>query len=164
MLFFVAFFILSTGLFTNERENMKLTSKAFENNKSIPKKYTCQGDDISPPLSISELPSGTKTLCLIVEDPDAPHGTFDHWIAWNITPSGSIEEGKRLGVEGTNGFGAQGYQGPCPPPGSVHHYHFKIYALDTELSLAKGSSKAQVIKAIQGHILAQAELVGTFQR
>lgn len=143
---------------------MKLTSHAFENNKPIPSKYTCQGEDISPALAISGIPTGTKSLALIVDDPDAPRGTFDHWISWNIAPSTTIQEAAKLGVNGINGFGTKGYKGPCPPPGSAHHYHFKLYALDTMLDLKEGSSKAEVLKAMQGHILDQAELIGTFQR
>lgn len=157
-------FILAAELLNNEVVFMKLTSQAFENNQPIPKKYTCQGADISPGLAISELPANTKSLCLIMDDPDAPHGTFDHCVIWNIAPTNKIEEGKIVGVEGTNGFGTKGYRGPCPPPGSIHHYHFKLYALDNELNLAEGSSKNQVVKAMQGHILGQAELIGTFHR
>lgn len=143
---------------------MKLNSHAFENQKPIPAKYTCQGEDISPELIISEIPKKTKSLSLIVDDPDAPHGTFDHWITWDITPVTVIGEGEKIGTQGMNGFGVAGYNGPCPPPGSTHHYHFKLYALDTKLNLPEGSLKGQVLKAMEGHILDQAELIGTFYR
>ena len=142
---------------------MKLTSDVFKNNEPIPKKYTCFGENVSPALMISEIPLDAKSLCLIVDDPDAPNGTFDHWIAWNIPPTKSINEGESVGVEGKNHFGENGYKGPRPPPGPIHHYHFKLYAIDDEIHLPEGSSKEQVLKAIKSHILDQAELVGTYQ-
>lgn len=143
---------------------MELTSNAFEHHSTIPLKYTCQGENVSPAMMISNLPKNTKTLALIVDDPDAPHGTFDHWIVWNIPPAATIEESAKLGVQGSNGYRVNEYRGPCPPPGSLHHYHFKLYALDTTLNLQEGSSKGELLKAMQGHILEQAELIGTFKR
>lgn len=145
---------------------MKLTSPVFTNNQSIPQKYTCDGQDISPPLQISEVPEGTASLVLIIDDPDAPMGTWDHWVVWNINPSTtSIEEdGVSEGaVQGMNSFGKQPYGGPCPPSGT-HHYYFKLYALDTRLELDVSSKKKDVEVAMEGHILDRAELVGLYQR
>lgn len=144
---------------------MKIESIAFSNGQSIPIQYTCQGADISPPLRISFIPTGAKSLALIVEDPDAPRGTFDHWIGWNLEPrENSLEEGSTLPVEGTNGYGKIGYKGPCPPAGKAHRYFFKLYALDTTLDLPPGASKKELEQAMDGHILQKAELIGTYQR
>jgi Raf kinase inhibitor-like YbhB/YbcL family protein len=143
---------------------MKLTSSAFEQGKAIPKKYTCDGEDINPPLKIEGVPEGTKSLALIVDDPDAPRGVFAHWIVWNIDPKISqIEENSKPGIEGINDFGKNSYGGPCPPSGT-HHYHFKISALDTLLDLPSTSKKSDLEKAIESHILDWAELIGTYQR
>lgn len=149
-----------------EKENMKLTSSAFENNQLIPAKYTCDGEDINPPLQIEEIPEGAESLVLIVDDPDAPMGTWVHWVVWNIDPAISlIEEGKvpKGGVEGLNDFGKHSYGGPCPPSGT-HHYYFKLYSLDTRLELDSSSRKQDVEKAMEGHILDWAELIGLYQR
>src|ERR1051326_390288 len=118
-------------------ETTKLTigSTAFVSNGFIPEKYTCDGQNINPPIAIKNIPSGTKSLAVIVEDPDAPGGTFVHWIIWNLKPQETIfEESSANGIEGKNSFGYKKYDGPCPPSGT-HHYHFKVYALDTLLSL-----------------------------
>jgi Raf kinase inhibitor-like YbhB/YbcL family protein len=149
-----------------KKENMKLSSSAFKNNQLIPGKYTCDGEDISPPLIISEVPEGTKSLVLIVDDPDAPVGNWDHWIVWNINLSTSIiGEGEvpAGSLQGINDFGKKPYGGPCPPSGT-HHYYFKLYALDRELELDPSSKKEDVELAIQDHILEQAELIGLYQR
>lgn len=144
---------------------MLIESPAFEQNQMIPKRYTCEGENVSPALKFSGIPKGTVSLVLIVDDPDAPMGTFDHWIAWNIPGNfHEIQEGTSLPVEGTNGFGEQGYRGPCPPKGKPHRYFFKIYALDKELDLPPGSSKSAVEKAMQGHILGNSQIVGLYQR
>lgn len=144
---------------------MKLTSPAFTHNKPLPAKYTCDGEDLSPPLSLAGTPKGVMALALVMDDPDAPMGTFDHWVAWNIPPTQlEILEGQKIGVEGMNSYGTYGYRGPCPPRGPVHHYHVRIYALDASLSLKAGASKRDLEKAMQGHILGQAELIGTYQR
>ncbi len=145
---------------------MRLTSSAFENNQFIPAKYTCDGEDINPPLLISDVPEGTKSLVLIVDDPDAPMGTWDHWVVWNINPSTEkIEEGQTPegAVEGMNDFQKHPYGGPCPPSG-IHHYHFKLYALDKILDIDASSRKEDVEKAMEGSILAQSELIGLYQR
>ena len=144
----------------------ELTTKspAFEHCKLIPKKYTCDGQDINPPLTIEGIPKEAKTLVLAVDDPNAPSGTFDHWIVWNIPASASkIGENTVPGTEGMNGARQQGYMGPCPPSGT-HRYFFKVYALDAELSLGASSRKKDVEKAMQGHILAKGELVGLYRR
>jgi len=145
-------------------KDLSVKSSAFETNKPIPRKYSCDGQDINPPLTIMGTPEDTKTLVLIMDDPDAPSGTFDHWIVWNIPPSTSrISENSVPGIEGMNSARQMGYMGPCPP-GGTHRYFFKVYALDTELSLAVGSKKKDVEKAMQNHILAKGELMGLYSR
>lgn len=148
-----------------------LIKSVFESQHPIPAKYTCDGENLSPPLRFLQVPEEAKSLALVVDDPDAPHGTFDHWIIWNLPPnlkelSEGAKELKSLSPapkQGVNGYRKFDYHGPCPPPGKVHHYHFKLYALNKELSLSEGSSKNDVEKAMQGHIIDQAELVGTYQ-
>lgn len=131
---------------------LTIKSPAFEHGKLIPKKYTCDGQDITPPLTIEGIPKEAKTLVLAVDDPDASSGTFDHWIVWNIPASTSkIGENTVPGTEGLNSARQQGYMGPCPPSGT-HRYFFKVYALDTELSLGVNSRKKDVEKAMQNHI------------
>jgi len=145
---------------------MKLTSPVFEQNQFIPKKYTCDGEDINPPLEISGVPEGTKSLVLIVDDPDAPMGTWDHWIIWNINPATSQIEENNIpegSIQGMNDFGKNSYGGPCPPLGT-HHYHFKLYALNKTLELTPVAKKEDVEKSMEGSILAWAELIGLYQR
>ena len=145
-------------------QELKVKSPAFESNKPIPKKYSCDGNDINPPLTIEGTPKEAKTLALIVDDPDAPSGTFEHWIVWNIPAStNKIGENTVPGKEGMNSANQPSYMGPCPP-GGTHRYFFKVYALDVELSLGINSKKKDVEKAMQGHILAKGELVGTYSR
>jgi len=145
--------------------NMKLTSLAFEHNQGIPLEYTCDGSDTSPELDIEDVPENTKSLVLINDDPDAPVGTWDHWIVFNIPASTTkIEKGKEpTGTAGKNSWGKTGYGGPCPPSGT-HRYFFKLYALDTELDLKEGASKADIEKAMEGHIIEKTELIGTYQK
>lgn len=144
---------------------MIIDSPAFENHQSIPARYTCDGEDISPELRISGTPQGTKSLALVVDDPDAPMGTFDHWIVWNIDPSiSSINEATQPGTGGLNDFRDTKYRGPCPPRGKPHRYFFKLYALDTSLNIPEGSTKESLEEAMYGHILGKGELVGTYQR
>jgi len=142
---------------------LAITSSAFEENALIPTKYTCDGDDVNPPLIIEEMPKETKSLTLIVDDPDAPMGTWDHWIVWNIPPTSKIDENSVPGVEGLNDFRKHSYGGPCPPSGT-HRYFFKVYALDTKLNLDPNSKKNEVEKAMEDRILAQGELVGLYRR
>jgi Raf kinase inhibitor-like YbhB/YbcL family protein len=155
------------------KENgMKLSSSAFSHQQSIPQKYTCDGDDLSPPLEWADVPAGTQSLALIADDPDAPDPAapkmvYVHWVVYNIPPgtTGLAENASPAGLpkgahEGKNDFKKVGYGGPCPPIGK-HRYFFKLYALDTALDLKK-PTKSDVEKAMHGHILAQAELMGTF--
>jgi Raf kinase inhibitor-like YbhB/YbcL family protein len=145
--------------------NMKITSSAFQEGASIPSKFSCDGANTSPPLQIAEVPSGAKSLVLIVDDPDAPSGLFTHWAVWNISPqTDAIAEGSRpKGVQGTNDFGKSGYGGPCPPSGT-HRYYFKIFALDRELDLPFGAKRSQLDAAMKGHVVAQGELMGRYSR
>ncbi len=136
---------------------------AFSQNGHIPPHYTCEGKNINPPLIVKNISEKTKTLALIVEDPDAPGGTFDHWICWNISPNIAISEGSDPGISGTNSFGNTGYGGPCPPSGE-HRYYFKVFALDTRLDLLAGSKKQELLDAMKGHVLASAELMGFYQK
>lgn len=143
---------------------MHIESPAFEANQSIPKKFTCDGEDLSPPLNIQNVPKDTKSLVLIVEDPDAPRGTFVHWLAWNIDPSSSqLSEGAAVPSQGRNDFGELDYRGPCPPKGE-HRYFFKLYALDTKLELPSGSNKKELEEVMEGHVIGKAELMGLYQR
>lgn len=145
---------------------MKITSTAFKNSTNIPSQYTCDGSDINPPLKFSEVPSKSKSLVLISDDPDAPMGTWVHWILWNIDPKTKEISGNSVpvgAVQGTTSFGEIGYGGPCPPSG-VHHYYFKLYALDIKLNLPTSAKKEDLEKAMNGHILAKAELVGLYSR
>ena len=150
---------------------LSLSSSAFAGGQSIPAKYSCIGRNISPDLAWANAPAGTKSFALIVDDPDAPMGTWVHWVVFNIPAATSnLPEAARAGaqladgsLQGKNSSGKLGYDGPCPPSGT-HRYFFKLYALDTALDLASGSSKDQLLKAMQGHILAQGELMGTFSK
>ena len=143
---------------------MNISSSAFENNGMIPKQFTCQGKDVNPALEIKGIPQGAKSLALIVDDPDAPRGTWVHWVVYNINPSNNrINEDSIPGVQGQNDFGRQNYGGPCPPSGT-HRYFFKVYALDSVLDLQAGASKKDVEEAMDGHILEKAELVGRYQK
>jgi Raf kinase inhibitor-like YbhB/YbcL family protein len=144
---------------------MKITSSAFNEGGNIPSKFTCDGSDTSPPLQVTSVPPGAKSLVLIADDPDAPGGLFTHWLVWNIAPqTNSIAEGTApKGVHGTNDFGKSGYAGPCPPPGT-HRYSFKIFALDRELDLRSGAKRSQVDAAMKGHVIAQGELMGRYSR
>ncbi|MFL5908887.1 MAG: YbhB/YbcL family Raf kinase inhibitor-like protein [Solirubrobacterales bacterium] len=144
----------------------ELTSQAFDDGESIPRKYTCDGEDVSPPLAWSFLPDGRRTLALIMHDPDAPSGDFLHWLAWNIDPEpGELGEGVPPPAQGTNGFGRRGYGGPCPPPGhGAHRYFHQLYAVDTELDLEPGAAREQLENEIEGHVLGEARLMGTYER
>nr|WP_287197853.1 YbhB/YbcL family Raf kinase inhibitor-like protein [Thermococcus sp.] len=149
-------------------------SSVFGENEFIPSKYACEGADISPPLKLGGLSDEAVTIGIIVDDPDAPVGTFTHWVAWNIPPTSEIPEGvpKEKVVEtpikmvqGRNDFGRIGYNGPCPPRGhGVHHYHFKVYVIDTTLNLKPGATKKDLERAMKGHIIQFGELVGLYER
>ena len=147
---------------------MKITSNDFENGKLIPSKYTCDGSDISPSISWDGTPANTKSFVLIVDDPDAPHGTWDHWILFNIPSSvhqlpeniSTLPEGTR---EGKNSWDKTGYGGPCPPSG-VHRYFFKLYALDNVLTLKNGATKTEIMDAMKNHVIAESNLLGKYER
>lgn len=170
--------VLSVGCEYRERPlkegEMALTvsSSAFQEGDKIPAKYTCEGQDVSPPLAWSEPPAGTRSLALIVDDPDAPGGVFTHWLLFNIPPdSRELPEAVPTQAElasgalqGKTDFGRTGYGGPCPPPGRPHRYQFTLHALDQPLDLEGGASKKQLLSAMEGHILAQGQLTGTYQR
>lgn len=151
---------------TGKQTNMKISSPAFQNNEIIPRRYTCDGENISPPLAFEEIPEGTQSLLLIVDDPDAPRGTFLHWLVFNISPQtkfieeNSLPNGARLGK---NDFGRLTYGGPCPPYG-VHRYYFKLFALDTTLNLPEGASFQEVWGVARDHILSENYLIGLYKR
>ncbi|WP_029895346.1 YbhB/YbcL family Raf kinase inhibitor-like protein [Desulfohalovibrio reitneri] len=147
-----------------------ITSAAFDDGKPIPKKYTCDGKDLSPPLAFSGLPGGTASVALICDDPDAPGGTFTHWVLFDLPPdTAGLEEGMAAATlpgkaaHGVNSFGKATYGGPCPP-GGTHRYYFTLYALDRELGLDEGVDKDAVLHAMQGHVLDKGEFMGTYAR
>jgi Raf kinase inhibitor-like YbhB/YbcL family protein len=141
---------------------LAVSSPDFGNNAMIPAKFTCQGASISPALKLGEFPAQTKSLAIIVHDPDAAHpGGFTHWVVFNIDPTRNIAQNFKGGVQGLNDRGKSGYTGPCPPNG-VHHYHFMVYALDARLQLSAKTNKAELEKAMQGHVLARGDLVGLY--
>lgn len=144
---------------------MKISSSAFGSGQLIPDKFTCDGQDASPPLEFSDIPAAAQTLALIMDDPDAPMGTWDHWILWNIDPKTTrIAEGKPpQGVVGKNSWGKNAWGGPCPPD-REHRYFFRLYALDAKLDLPPSSVKGDVQKAMRNHIIAEAELMGRYDR
>ena len=142
---------------------MKLSSPEFENNGSIPAKFTCEGDNVNPGLIIEAIPKEAESMALIVDDPDAPGGTWIHWVVYDIPIVKRITEKSIPGKQGQNDFGRKDYGGPCPPQGT-HRYFFKIYALDIILNLEEGISKSNLEKAMRGHILDKDELVGLYKR
>jgi Raf kinase inhibitor-like YbhB/YbcL family protein len=154
-----------------EQKALSLSSPAFEEGGEVPDKYSCDGKNISPPLSWSGVPVGTGSFVLIMDDPDAPGGVFTHWVLFNLPPDilelaedipnkSELESGA---LQGKNGMGRTGYFGPCPP-GGTHHYRFTLYALDKPIDLAAGVSKERVLETMEGHILAEAQLMGTYRR
>jgi Raf kinase inhibitor-like YbhB/YbcL family protein len=149
-----------------DMSNLKITSQAFSHSGDIPAKYTCDGLDVNPPLTIEEIPPETTSLALIVEDPDAPSGTWVHWIVWNISPATreikehSLPSGAQ---EGMNDFRKHGYGGPCPPSGT-HRYFFKLYALNTTLSLSVNATRSTLENAMKDRILSQTEFMGLYKR
>jgi Raf kinase inhibitor-like YbhB/YbcL family protein len=149
-----------------------LQSNAFQEGADIPRQFTCEGADVSPSLTWSEPPQKTQSLALIVDDPDAPVGTWVHWVAWNI-PAATRQLPENVsktadlpggGRQGNNDFKKTGYGGPCPPPGKPHRYFFKLYALDSTLDLKPGAGKKELDQAMKGHVLAEAQLMGKYQR
>lgn len=155
-----------------ETMSLQINSTAFSAGETIPKKFTCDGPDVSPKLAWNEPPAKTQSIALIMDDPDAPVGTWVHWVLYDLPadtrelPEGvSKQEQLSSGArQGRNDFGKTGYGGPCPPPGKAHRYFFKLYALDAQLGLKAGVKKADLERAMQGHILAQGELIGRYGR
>jgi len=142
---------------------MQISSPEFEHNAMIPKKFTCQGQDINPALEIKDIPGGTKSLALIADDPDAPGGMWVHWLVFDIPPRARIDEDTVPGKQGRNDFSRRNYGGPCPPSGT-HRYFFKLYALDVMLNLSEGINKRDLEAAMGGHILEKAELIGLYKK
>jgi Raf kinase inhibitor-like YbhB/YbcL family protein len=164
---FILSFVVSHGIGQEAvKTGFKISSLAFENNGQIPAKYTCDGTNVNPPLKIENTPSHAKSLALVFDDTDAPRGSYVHWILWNIDPGvkeikeNSVPEGA---IRGMNDFKKNHYGGPCPPR-RAHKYVFKIYALDTRLDLSPNSTKTDLEKAMKGHILAQAQWMGTYKK
>lgn len=167
MLLFM-FFFGSPIIFVEAKDmgTLKLSSSAFKHSDSIPSKYTCDGADVNPPLVIENAPLNTKSLALIVDDPDAPAGNWVHWVVWNIDPTtNEIKENTvpSGALQGINDFRRHDYGGPCPPSGT-HHYFFKLYALDMMLNLGQKANKAELERAMKGHIITQGELIGLYRR
>jgi len=176
IVFLIGYFILGNYEAFSETKGgkkmeIKITSSAFKEGEMIPEKYTCDGKDVSPPLSWTSVPDVTKSIALISDDPDAPMGTWVHWVLYdlpanikelpeNVPPQRQLQNGAK---QGTNDFRKIGYGGPCPP-GGTHRYYFKIYALDKETGLGPGATKAELIKAMKGHILAEGQLMGKYKR
>ena len=148
---------------SRDNTDLRVRSVAFSHGGHIPPKYTCEGENVNPPLEVSDLPENTKSLALIVEDPDAPRGVYDHWVGWNIPPNEAIAENSRPGIIGKNSFGNEGYGGPCPPSGS-HRYFFKVFALDSNLDIQAGSDKKVLEQAMKDHVLASGELMAHYQK
>jgi Raf kinase inhibitor-like YbhB/YbcL family protein len=153
--------------------DIQVTSAAFHEGEVIPAQYTCDGDNVSPPLRWGRLPKDSQSLALICEDPDAPSGTFVHWLIFNLPPIVSdlpeamptYQDLEETGaIQGRNDFNNIGYDGPCPPPGNAHRYYFRLYALDMKLQLQAGAKKREFMQALEGHILGEGHLMGTYQR
>lgn len=144
-------------------DDIMITSSAFEDGDKIPAKYTCDGENVNPPFEFENLPEATKSLVLIITDPDAPSGNFVHWAVWNIIPESGIEENSVPGVVGRNSYGKASYTGPCPPSGT-HEFVFRVFALDTELELEGGSKIDELEQSMQGHVLAEGKLTALYGR
>jgi Raf kinase inhibitor-like YbhB/YbcL family protein len=148
---------------THIKIRLNISSPSFKHEGMIPRTYTCEGTNINPPLVIEGIPDDAICLALIMDDPDAPGGTYDHWIVWNIPPVRVIPENSTPGLEGENSSGQIGYTGPCPPSGT-HRYFFKFYALDVLLDTQKGATKERVEFAMKNHTLAYGELIGMYKK
>lgn len=142
-------------------QKLLLKSPAFEAGENIPARHTCDGENINPALELDNIPPETRSLALIVDDPDAPAGTWTHWLVWDIAPSNIIEEKSEKGTMGLNDFGTTIYRGPCPPLG-VHRYFFRVYAMDKTLDLPAGSTRKEMLKAMEYHIIGSGELMGLY--
>ncbi len=163
---------LGLSIAVGEPSKLTVTSPAFDSGRPIPVKYTCQGDDVSPPLRWEGAPANTKSFALICDDPDAPGGTWVHWVIYNQPPDAPslLENTAKAEVlpngaaQGRNSFGNIGYGGPCPPRGKAHRYFFKVYALDVALTFKEHPDKEKLLAAMKGHLVAQGQLMGTYQR
>ena len=166
IIIFLFFLIFPLIVWADSGPNdFQLNSTAFEANSEIPKKYTCEGGDINPPLIIKNVPKDAKSLALTVSDPDAPEGTWSHWVVYNISPNtGEIIENINPGTEGLSDFGKYTYGGPCPSDEKLHHYIFRLFALNTILNINEGPTLNEVEKAIGWHTIAKTELIGTYQK
>ncbi len=156
------------SVFAQEINNLKIQSPAFNNNEMIPRKYTCDGSDISPLLVWGGVPKNTKSLAVICDDPDAPGKVWVHWVVYNLSPEiktleGGISMSANVLLQGINDFKKIGYCGPCPPSG-IHRYFFKLYALDIKVPLSAGATKDQLLAIMKEHILAEAQLIGKYKR
>ncbi|MEJ2240943.1 MAG: YbhB/YbcL family Raf kinase inhibitor-like protein [Candidatus Bathyarchaeota archaeon] len=143
-------------------KKLSVKSSVFGNGKKLPLKYTCDGEGINPPLVVEDIPSGAKSLVLVIQDPDAPSGDFIHWLVWNISPNGKIEENSIPGIEGRNSSGKIHYSSPCPPSGT-HRYIFKVFAIDSNVELQDGATKKELDRSIHDHIIAEGEIIGFFR-
>jgi Raf kinase inhibitor-like YbhB/YbcL family protein len=144
---------------------MIIESPDFQDHQMIPKRYTCEGENLSPPLEFRNIPQGTLSFVLIVDDPDAPHGIYNHWITWNLSAQElKLSAGVDVPKQGINSFGIRGYRGPCPPEGKPHRYFFKLYALDIVLDLPENTTKNALEAAMKGHVLETAQLIGLYKR
>lgn len=159
MYLLISFFL---GLWI-QPSTLTVTSPDFEHEGEIPSRFTCDGEDSNPTLNIQGIPEGTKSLAIIMEDPDVPLTTFNHWIIWNIPPTETLAENSVQGVQGNNSLGRNSYLGPCPP-GGTHRYFFKVYALNSMLDLEESSNKSKLEEAMAGRILAQGEIMGHYQK
>jgi len=162
MMNFIILYIMATIATTT---TLKVKSFAFKNNGFIPAKYTCDGTNINPDLMIDDIPANTKSLAIIIDDPDAPNGTFCHWLIWDIPVKNNIiKENSKPGIQGRNSMHENKYFGPCPPNG-IHHYHFRVYALDTKLSsLSPNTNRKALLDAMEGHIISSGDLIGLYER
>ena len=156
---FIILYVMSTIISTT----LTIKSSAFKNNEFIPSKYTCDGLNINPDLMVENIPANTISLAVIIDDPDAPKGTFCHWLVWDIPPKNIIKEDSRPGTQGRNSMHENKYFGPCPPSGT-HHYHFKVYALNTKLNLPQNTGEKELLNAMKGHIISSGDLVGLYKR
>lgn len=157
--------LLPASVIATEASDFHISSAAILSGATIPTQFTCSGANQSPPLSWTGVPARTKSLTLILEDPDAPNGTFVHWVVYDIPPTSSgFEAGKVDEKQGVNSTGAASYMGPCPPPGKPHHYHFRLYALDVSPALPALPDAQATRDAMKGHVIQSTELVGTFSR
>jgi Raf kinase inhibitor-like YbhB/YbcL family protein len=156
----------------SETKKLALSSPAFRDGEVVPVRHTCDGDDLSPALAWTGVPVETRTFALVCDDPDAPRGTWVHWVLWNL-PADAVELGEGVpprpelpsgARQGRNDGGDIGYAGPCPPPGKPHRYFFRLYALDTALGLAPGTTRSELDTAMEGHILARGTIMGTYER